>query len=261
MKLWEELFACTPLQCLCFLKDSCPVHFEGLQCKPSFSCTQLPQIKLSCTFFDTQVSLGSSKNGISLPNLLATTGLPPDRTISYQLPSSSSVLMTPSTTHHLKHCLNRIIRNTIPSYQSSESVDSCTVHQKARDNDKKRKEKMKHYADKSELKLGDTVLVKQPKRNKFTTTFDPNPLTVVAVKGSMISAQGARTWITRNISHFKKFEGETTYTESVRDRNSDSEPDDYDVPGQLVPADTPAPAPRRYPVRQRDRPRYLVEEA
>ena len=63
---------------------------------------------------------------------------------------------------------------------------------------------MKHYADKSELKLGDTVLVKQPKRNKFTTTFDPIPLTVVAVKGSMISAQEARTQITRNISHFKK---------------------------------------------------------
>ena len=108
---------------------------------------------------------------------------------------------------------NRIIRNTIPSYQSSESVDSCTVHRKARANDKKRKEKMKHYADNkchaktSELKLGDTVLVKQPKRNKFTTTFDPNPLTVVAVKGSMISAKEAKLGSLEMFHNFKKFEG------------------------------------------------------
>ena len=127
---------------------------------------------------------------------------------------------------------------------------------KASDNDKKRKEKMKRYADNKchaktfEIKLGDTVLVKQPKKNKFTTTFDPNPLTVVPVKGSMISAQGARTRITRNVSHFKKFEGERTCKESVSAEKSDDEPNDYDVPRQVVPAEPPAEAPRRYPVRQ-----------
>ena len=72
---------------------------------------------------------------------------------------------------------------------------------------------MKHYADNkchaktSELKLGDTVLVKQPKRNKFTTTFDSNPLTVVAVKGSMISAKEAKLGSLEMFHNFKKFEG------------------------------------------------------
>ena len=56
----------------------------------------------------------------------------------------------------------------------------------------------KCHANTSEINLGDTVLIKQPKRNKFTTTFDPTPL--VAVKGYTNSAQGARTRITRNVS-------------------------------------------------------------
>ena len=39
------------------------------------------------------------------------------------------------------------------------------------------------------LALGDTVHVRQQKRNKITPYYDPAPYTVIAVKGSMVTAE------------------------------------------------------------------------
>jgi hypothetical protein len=52
--------------------------------------------------------------------------------------------------------------------------------------------------------VGDKVLVKQSKVNKFSTPFRPTPLTVVAVKGTMVTAKSENYVTTRNASHFKK---------------------------------------------------------
>ena len=55
----------------------------------------------------------------------------------------------------------------------------------------------------SNIKLGDTVLVKQPKANKLSTPFNPVPFVVEEKKGSMITASDGHKTVTRNSSMFK----------------------------------------------------------
>ena len=54
---------------------------------------------------------------------------------------------------------------------------------------------------------GDHVLVKQPRANKTTPQFNPEPYTVVQKKGSMVTAQRGSSRIVRNSSHFKAVPG------------------------------------------------------
>ncbi|XP_045170892.2 uncharacterized protein K02A2.6-like [Mercenaria mercenaria] len=83
-------------------------------------------------------------------------------------------------------------------------------HKNARENDRKSKQKMKDYADtrrntrKTEIKIGDSVLVKQDKHNKFSTPYDPIPYEVIKTKGSMVTAEREDKQITRNSSFFKR---------------------------------------------------------
>ena len=84
-------------------------------------------------------------------------------------------------------------------------------HKEARDNEETRKERNKEYADhrrkakKSEIKVGDYVLVRQEKKNKLTTNFNHEPYKVIKKAGVEITAQRNNGHkITRNISHFKK---------------------------------------------------------
>ena len=70
--------------------------------------------------------------------------------------------------------------------------------------------KAKAYADgkrkvlASSLSVGDTVLIRQQKRNKLTSFFGPKPCKVVAIKGSMISARRGDRIVVRNSSFFKR---------------------------------------------------------
>ena len=50
--------------------------------------------------------------------------------------------------------------------------------------------------------IGDYVLVRQRKRNKLTSRFDPKPYYITNIKGTMLSAQRPGHFITRNIQHF-----------------------------------------------------------
>ena len=54
------------------------------------------------------------------------------------------------------------------------------------------------------LAVGDTVLVRQPKRNKLTPAYNPKPARVVEIKGSMVTAQTDSRRVTRDGSRFKK---------------------------------------------------------
>ena len=56
----------------------------------------------------------------------------------------------------------------------------------------------------SNLEVRDKVLLKQRKRNKFTTKFQLEPYTVIERKGTQIVAENERHTITRNASFFKK---------------------------------------------------------
>ena len=53
------------------------------------------------------------------------------------------------------------------------------------------------------LNVGDKVLIKQPKKDKMSTPFKPEPLDIKDKKGSMITAQTAEHTVTRNASFFK----------------------------------------------------------
>ena len=75
--------------------------------------------------------------------------------------------------------------------------------------DDKNKQKMKKNADITnhakprDITTGDIILFRQKKCNKLMTPFNPKPYTVVAVKGTMVTAKRQDHEITRNLSHFK----------------------------------------------------------
>ena len=96
-----------------------------------------------------------------------------------------------------------------------------------RKRDQEKKEKMKKYSDHrqhsktTDLKIGDTVLIRQPKKNKLTPPFNPKPFTVeFARKGTMVTVKRGSKKITRNISFFKKIDNRVT------DRSDDEDDDD-----------------------------------
>ena len=98
----------------------------------------------------------------------------------------------------------RKLKSTLPRVQFDQTPSEI------RETDAKRKEKMKEYADKcshaksTDLNVGDKVLVKQPKQNKMSTPFNPEPFEIKEKKGNMITAQNAERTATRNASFFKK---------------------------------------------------------
>ena len=103
---------------------------------------------------------------------------------------------------------------------------------KLRGTDKQKKLKMKVYADernnarKSNLTVGDNVLVKQPKENKLSTPFDPKPYQITNRKGTMVTASREDKSITRNSTFFKPIHGHV----QVPPTNDDS--DDFTGPAE-----------------------------
>ena len=137
---------------------------------------------------------------------------------------------------------------------------------------------MKMYADnhmnikKLNFKINDIVLVKQKKVNKFTPPFNPEPLVTISMKGSMITAKSTTTQkeITRNSSFFKKIiyqekkENYEVLDEENSNSNSDENVVDVDVDNYVenlqVGDEDPIIAPRRNPLRRRNRPQYLQKD-
>ena len=84
------------------------------------------------------------------------------------------------------------------------------IIKKAKDNDDKRKALMKKYRDKrvhakhNELNINDPILEQWDRNNKFKAFFDPSPYRVIAVNGTMITAQRNDKTVTRNSKKFKK---------------------------------------------------------
>ena len=79
-------------------------------------------------------------------------------------------------------------------------------------NDAKSKLVMKKNADSKayvkmlNIKEGDTVLCRQEKVNKLSTPFNPKPMTVTKVKGSLIEAENKDKRICRHVTFFKKLD-------------------------------------------------------
>ena len=151
------------------------------------------------------------------------------------------------------------------------------------------KKKMKNYAEAkrnvstTDIHVGDTVLVRQPKKNKLTPYYNPKPMQVTAKKGPMLTAkQSGGTHITRNSSHFKKITAAGSslqplnLPENLPDDGGMNDDDLCPVPlddehflqssDVQQPPDQPLPdsvashqTPRKYPMRVRAKPSYLKD--
>ena len=76
-------------------------------------------------------------------------------------------------------------------------------------------------AKKSNIHIGDTVLLQQKNTSKLTTKFDPNPFKVVRIKGTMITVVRNEKYVTRNASLFK-----TLKVDSFVDKGGDEYEDE-----------------------------------
>ena len=114
------------------------------------------------------------------------------------------------------------------------------------------------------VRIGDTVLVRQKKKDKFTTKFDPAPYKVTEVKGTMVTAVRNEKSITRNVSHFKPIQlsikvpeaEDSDFSEDEQDENAEQEPRDNPLatqPPSPSPCQSQSSTRARYPVRQRKR--------
>ena len=150
------------------------------------------------------------------------------------------------------------------------------------------KQRIKFYADARNnatdchLQIGDTVLVKQQRENKLTSYYNPKPLTITAMKGSMVTASSANGEYktTRNSSFFKKLPDAAGRDNTAEQRETSHQPgrdsdtdDDVTPPAAGInvraapPHDTSAQAPRdaatsprrRYPQRRRHPPARLTD--
>jgi transposase InsO family protein len=155
-----------------------------------------------------------------------------------------------------KLLFNRNITTKLPELVQPENTKLDTT---VRARDAKAKQKMKDNADskvrekENVVKIGDMVLVRQKKQNKFSTKFDPSPYRVTEVKGSMITALRDKKSITRNISHFKPVRSDT---ETPGAHDSDSSDDEQDIIDNAINPQASQPeliSSRRYPTRNRNR--------
>eukprot|EP00795_Rhopilema_esculentum_P017825 gene17825-9513_t len=124
---------------------------------------------------------------------------------------------------------NRTVRGALPTLKPRTIVNR---HKEAKDNEQKRCIYNKTYADlhrnakESSIKVGDTVLVQQEKKQKLMPKFNTTPYKVIARKGSTVVAENKeRHRITRNVSHFKQIPdvNEMDYS-SEEERNNEPEP-------------------------------------
>ena len=102
---------------------------------------------------------------------------------------------------------NRKMKGKIPDLNIQNIHD-----QEVRDRDAEKKAAEKVYMDTrrgatySKIEVGDQVLLRKDKKNKLSTTFSPNPLTVVSKSENNVVVEGASgNQYSRNTSHVKKY--------------------------------------------------------
>lgn len=131
-----------------------------------------------------------------------------------------------------------------------------------RERDRYKKMKMKIASDtkkkakKCSLKPGDTVLVKQQKRNKITTPFNHKPYEITSKKGSMITAEREDHRVTRDSSFFKHVKNAEPVNPSVSNETSSKNNDEDDNDSVILEENTPE---LRRSNRERRPPSYLKD--
>ena len=173
---------------------------------------------------------------------------------------------TPHTTTQVAPATLMFSRNTRTKLpQIDTKTDKNTLDQQMEQRDKHQRQRMKEYADQrrqskqTTMKLGDYVLVRQQKINKFTPNFDPKPLRITKVKGTMITAERPGFMITRNQSFFKSIPTTTMLSDDEEEvEDSDTERQDIGInqDNNNLNRDEQPVIEQRYPRRERRRPNY-----
>ena len=138
---------------------------------------------------------------------------------------------------------NRKMRGKLPELHAD-----CHLDLETRDRDAEVKAKTKSYADKaanakpSDIAVGDQVLVRQERKDKFSTPFNPTPHRVVSRTGNsvIVEAPGG-TQYSRNTSHVKRFMmDDPVPTPETPSGNPDGIVVPTAVPSQVLSEPTPA---------------------
>ena len=137
---------------------------------------------------------------------------------------SITVSLNPTLHNQCTTCwvvIQRTIKGKLPVWKKHNLVNR---HKQARENEEQKKEYNKTYADKkrhtkkSDIKIGDSVLVRQEKRNKLTPRFNPEPYTVTQRHNARVTARSKNGHtITRNASHFKPIPQHNSETDEDED--------------------------------------------
>lgn len=151
----------------------------------------------------------------------------------------------------------REVRSTILMSPEKREAVYKELHRKAKENVEKKQRKAKTYVDKKRrarepISVGDKVLVRQQYRNKLTSLFDPKPLVVTKVNGTMITASREDYLVTRNVSYFKKY----LHSESDALKTKHEHDGDTDNGASGTRKQREDPEPRRYPLRNRNKSKY-----
>ena len=117
-----------------------------------------------------------------------TTGVPP-----------ATILFSRTIKNRLPHLITPIAENT--SIRERDTESKRTIKQYA-----DRKAYVKH----NDLRVGDTVIVKSDHTSKALTPYQPNPVTIIKKKGSMITATHKGNQTTRNSSLKKSLSQQQT---------------------------------------------------
>ena len=140
---------------------------------------------------------------------------------------------------------------TIPSMKKR--LEERTINQQARETQEQAKQQRKTYFDNRtnakdhNIKVGDTVLLKQQKRNKLSTAYEPKQYKVTATNHNMITAtdSSGQYTRTRNVSHFRP-------TPPLHFKQEEQDPEE--ITEERTPDITQTPPvnrTRRYPIRDR----------
>ena len=106
--------------------------------------------------------------------------------VRYEVQRTSSDRKSPA-----ELMFNRRIKGKLPDLNMAYHRNDLET----RDRDAEQKSKMKSYADQrrnakvSGIEVGDKVLLKQDKSDKFSTTFEPDPYSVISKNGSNVVLQ------------------------------------------------------------------------
>ena len=151
--------------------------------------------------------------------------------------------------------MGRALRTTVPQLiASAKSPEITRAIQKQEY--KENADKYLHAA-RSTISVGDKALVRQPRRDKLTTGFDPRPYVVLARKGtSLILQRGTSRPIMRNASLVHRIPKDIQ-TKDDNDEDDDSESCVPAQPGQNAHHQVPQIPVSVKPQRARNRPGHL----